>query len=399
MIFLIQSPHGWRGLRQRPHHLASRFAAAGHFVRWLEPRYSMWLLTEPRRFLSAGGRAQSDRIEVLARTLLNGERFAAIRRFNRSRLASALAAPLPSSASGPRVLWLYNPHEGHLARSVAHDLLIYDIMDEYTGFPWSPPSVAAEEAELLERADWVFAGTSALHESKLHGAEGRIECELSGVDSSHFEQSPAHSATPASLPADLEPLKRRYDRLIGYAGTIDLRIDRDLLAAAARSHPKWGWVLLGNVASDLSALENLDNVHLLGAKPYAELPAYYHAWDCAILPFVENELTRHVNPTKMLEYAAARLPIVARALPDVKRHYASGAFLYETSEQFQASLETILVGEQPPVERPAVTEKFSHADLWSSERSWQAIADRMLARLEALLAERASNKSAPEISS
>ena len=59
------------------------------------------------------------------------------------------------------------------------------------------------------------------------------------------------------------------------------------------------------------------------------------AWDAALIPFVENELTRHINPTKILEYAAAGLPVLARALPDVERYYAEGAYLYHTAEEFE----------------------------------------------------------------
>lgn len=373
MMFLFQSPHAWRGVWQRPHHLAVQFARAGHSVRWVEPRYLRWLLDEPARFLRARREMPSERIEVIPATLVNGERFAPIRRMNERRLARLLDAPLAAPVAGKRILWLYHPHEAHLARTVPHDLLVYDIMDEFRGFPWSPPGIEAEEAELLKSANLVFAGTHALLESKRAAAGSKIECELSGVDIEHFS---AGRGKP--VPVDLAPLRSKYKRLLGYAGMIDLRVDQDLLVAGARSHPDWGWILLGPEAADTSRLRNEPNIHLLGQKAYADLPAYYAASDAAIIPFVENELTRHINPTKILEYAAAGLPVITVALPDVERFYADGAFLYRTPDEFETCLQRVFADD---AKSPEVLKKIEASRIWSRERSWEAIASRMLARI------------------
>ncbi len=388
MIFLFQSPHAWRGARQRPHHLAARFAAAGHTVRWVEPRYVKWLLNERRRFFQSRRENPAERIEVAPVTLLNGERFPMIRAINKSRLRRTMTPSL-SALGEKRVLWLYNPHEAHLAETVPHDLLIYDIMDEYRGFPWSPPNIVAEESALLARADWVFAGTDALYESKKNQAESRIECILSGVDVDHFRnpdsQRDQHSAAfrmhgqyiqliGFKSPKDVR--MEKFDRLIGYAGVIDLRLDQTLLAATARRHPDWHFMLVGPIMTDVSLLNAIPNIMLTGQADYDSLPALYHLWDCAIIPFHENELTRHINPTKMLEYAAAGLPIVSRALPDVEKFYSDGAFLYRDSESFESCLTRALDPDNP--ER---REKLAASQKWLEGRSWSDIANQMLQRV------------------
>ena len=368
MLFLIHTPHPWRGIRQRPHHLALRFAAAGHQVRWIESRYLRWLAQKPGDFLRARREEPAPGLSVRPATLLNGERLGPVRRANMRRLARALRDSA-AGAAGPRVLWLYNPHEAHLADSVGHDLLVYDIMDEYQGFPWSPPSIADEEAALLRRAGVVFAGTAALFDAKRPMAEGRIECLLSGVDTEHF----ARTAGPPD-PALVE-LRARHRRLAGYAGMIDLRIDQPLLAEAARRLPGWGFVLVGPVRCDTGRLRGLPNVHLVGPRPYDALPACYQSWDAALLPFIENELTRHINPTKILEYGAAGAPIVARALPDVERFYGDGAWLHRTADQFIEALRQIEEG-GPDLER-----RLAAARAWAAERGWDTIAGRMLERV------------------
>lgn len=376
MHFLFQSPHGWHDLFQRPHHLATQFCENGHTVRWVEPRYASWWFKDPGRFRQSVNATPSDRLSVCSVTLLNGERFGWVRNRNKRNLAAAFVREEPRSknsggSESARILWLYNPHEVHLADSVPHDVLVYDIMDEYRGFPWSPPNIEAEETRLLEKAEYIFAGTHALYEAKRKIAGDKVHCILSGVDVEHFEER-----EESRVPADLQPCKSRHEKLLGYAGMIDLRIDQQLLAEAARKNPDIGFILIGDARTDVSILAERPNIYLLGKKRYDELPAYYHAWDGALLPFVENELTRHINPTKILEYAAAGLPIVARALPDVERYYADGAFLYRTSTEFIDAIVNITPREESP--SPICQQKLETARAWLDERSWTKIADRML---------------------
>ncbi len=372
MVFLFHTPHAWRGIRQRPHHLALRFAARGHQVRWIESRYLRWLVDQPRHFLRARAESPSPGFHVRPITLINGERLSAVRHFNQARLARALQG-YAASDPPPRVLWLYNPHESHLADTVPHDLLVYDIMDEYQGFPWSPRSIAAEEAALLDRADLVFAGTGALYDAKRPLARGPVQCILSGVETERFAR-PAGPPDPA-----LQTLRAHYSRLAGYAGMIDLRVDQHLLEAAAQALPHWGFVLLGPIVGDVRRLRRLPNVHLAGPRPYEELAACYQSWDAALLPFVENDLTRHINPTKMLEYGAAGVPIVARALPDVERFYADGAWLYRTTADFIAALGAI------EANAPGRDLRVTAARGWAASRNWDAIAGQMLAAVEQAL--------------
>jgi glycosyltransferase involved in cell wall biosynthesis len=378
MLFLVQTPHAWQGIRQRPHHLATRFAAAGHTVRWVHARYVRWWLRERARFHLAQPADPAPNFSVRTATLINGERLPPIRRWNQSRLRRALDS---SSTAAPRILWLYNPHEAHLADSIPHDLLVYDIMDEYAGFPWSPPRIAAEEAELLARADWVFAGTHALYESKARLAVGRIECLLSGVEAAHFAPTAGNANDNLQK---IDPAAadwcRRFDFILGYAGMLDLRLDLDLIRSLVREFPRWGFMLLGPHATPLGDLLAAPNVFAPGAVAYAQLPAYYHAFHAAWLPFVENDVTRNINPTKMLEYAAADLPIIAPDLPDVRRFYADGAWLYHEPAQCREML--MEIAQNPALRRS----RLAAARGWLLERDWDAIAARMLARVQALLA-------------
>ena len=378
MNFLVQCPHLWHGIRQRPHHLMSRFVQNGHKVQWVEPRYLRWLKDRPEDFKNSRPAEPHPGLTVRPVTLINGERFPPLRAHNKFHMARALRQGAGED-EGPRVLWIYNPHEAHLARSVPHDLLIYDIMDDYTSFPWSPPGIREDEEYLLKRADWVFAGTHALYESRRVHCPDKIECILSGVETEHFMRE----NTFERIDDEYFGLRQRHAKLFGYAGMIDVRIDQQLLSRAAWEFPRWGFILIGPVACDVSALQLPKNVHLIGPRDYRDLPGFYHAWDGALLPFIDSGLTRASNPTKMLEYAAADLPIVARSLPEIERFYSEGAFLYRDPGEFFDHLNTI-AGTDPEAIR-SVDEKKEFAAGWVRERSWDAISKRMLARVEGLL--------------
>ena len=71
-------------------------------------------------------------------------------------------------------------------------------------------------------------------------------------------------------------------------------------------------ILVGPTAKiDLDELPRRPNLHYLGNKRYAELPAYVGNWDAAMMPFALNEATRFISPTKTPEYLAAGRPVVS----------------------------------------------------------------------------------------
>jgi glycosyltransferase involved in cell wall biosynthesis len=94
-------------------------------------------------------------------------------------------------------------------------------------------------------------------------------------------------------------------------------VDIELIARVAEEFPEGSVALIGKTTTDVSRLERLPNVHLLGRKPFAALPAYCKGFDVALNPFCINELTLNANPLKVREYLAAGLPVVSTAIPEV----------------------------------------------------------------------------------
>src|SRR5207253_9787442 len=92
----------------------------------------------------------------------------------------------------------------------------------------------------------------------------------------------AHFSTPATPPAELQQIPRP---IVGFVGGLSQWVDVELIAALAAARRDWSFVLVGPVGTDISALGNLDNLMLLGSRPYQNLPAYLAAMDGGRSPF------------------------------------------------------------------------------------------------------------------
>jgi glycosyltransferase involved in cell wall biosynthesis len=225
-------------------------------------------------------------------------------------------------------------------------MLIYYCVDEYTAFSGVPSASLAEmERQLLGRADVVFASAERLYQSKAR-VNPNTFLVRHGVDYQHFRKAlDAGTVVPDEIAGLPRPV-------IGYFGLMSPDwVNIDLLAHVARRFAHGSLVLLGKVAMDLSALTNLPNVHVLGRKPYAALPAYCKGFDVAVIPFPVSEVTLNANPLKAREYLAAGLPVVSTPVPEVE--VLGCCRIGRSPEAFTDEIEAALADPGPRPERSA----------------------------------------------
>ncbi len=205
------------------------------------------------------------------------------------------------------VAWLFTPMAVRLAKGLHPHVIIYDCMDQLSAFWGAPPELQERERELLAAADAVMTGGPSLYRAK-SDQHSFVRCFPSSVDVEHFSQSTLEPEDQAGIPRPL----------LGYCGVIDERMDLDVLSTLASTHPEWHIVLIGPVVKiDPKMLPQAENIHYLGQKGYAEIPAYIRAWDVALMPFVLGPATRYISPTKVLEYMACDRPIASTPIVDV----------------------------------------------------------------------------------
>ncbi len=234
------------------------------------------------------------------------------------------------------VLWLYTPVAATFVDLIQPQLLIYDVMDELSAFKGASEALKSADRQLLAQADLVFTGGVSLYRAR-QAHHDNIHLFPSGVDIDHFARADREKF---ERPADIAQLS---SPILGYFGVIDERMDLGLLAHLAAAHPKWQLLMVGPVIKiDPQELPQAPNLHYPGMKDYNDLPLYLAHFDVALVPFAMNEATRHLSPTKTLEYLAAHKPVVSVPLPDIIELYGDYVRVGNDPAAFTAQVERAL---------------------------------------------------------
>jgi len=283
----------------------------------------------------AGCREVERNIHVLDPLVIPLPGVGVVDRFNAMLLAAVLKRQCRRLGFRRPVLWSFLPTVGRLLEPFNGSLSLYHCVDEYAAFSGvSASSLRAMERDLVARADLVITSSEQLRDERAP-LNANTHFVPHGVDVDHFAAA-FHPGT--RIPHDAEHLPRP---VIGFFGLIADWVDRDLIRAIAAGRRDWSFLLIGKATTDLSSLRGLPNVHLVGQKPYASLPAYCKAIDVGIIPFRRNALTIRANPLKLREYLAAGLSVVSTPLPEVAR-YAGYVHMAEGPRAFTAAIETAL---------------------------------------------------------
>ena len=257
------------------------------------------------------------------------------RTLNRLLLTRRIRAALRRVASGPVQIWSFAPDISYLLGRFGEEKVIYYCVDDFSQFTgYNREQVLADEADLCRRADLVVTTSQVLQRAKAPLNPNTVLIPH-GVDYEHFASAVrGELAAPADLAGIPHPI-------IGFFGLIRDWVDLPLIAELARRRGDWHFVLIGDATVDLSAYRALPNMHFLGGRSYADLPAYCGQFDVGVIPFVVNEMTRSVNPIKLREYLAAGLPVVSSPLPEV-RAYEPMIHIADGADEWSAAIESAL---------------------------------------------------------
>lgn len=266
-------------------------------------------------------------------------------KLNRRFLISQVKKAMKQLGFSRPVNMVFNPAAGMIAGKVGESELVYYCVDEYTAFTGVSGGLREIEEDLFRRADLVIVSAEKLYESKKQFNPNTFIIRH-GVDYEHFKTA---LADETQIPAEIAGLPRP---IIGFHGLLADWVDFALLKKAAEHFPHGSLVLIGKTTVDaeqkIKILDGVKNIHRLGRKPYADLPAYCKGFDVALNPFVINHLTLSVNPLKVREYLAAGLPVVSTNLPEMK--YIDNCLVAETHDEFIRQIETALKEPKPRVE-------------------------------------------------
>ncbi len=360
--FIVHSHLRWDFVWQRPQQLLSRLARRAPVLFVEEPFYDR-AVPAPRLELTQPSEGVHRAVPVLPESMQGryDESIAVVRDLLLRHLADD--GPLGGLFHRP-VHWFYTPMPAPAMIGAFDERAVaYDCMDELSKFRFAPAELIDRERYLLAEADVVFTGGHKLMQSKAryHDNVHFFGC---GVDVAHFACARSDDLT---VPRELASLD---GAVLGYYGVVDERLDYELLRVLAHELPDMQVVMVGPVVKvDPNDLPQAPNLHWLGQRDYAQLPAYLKGFDVCLMPFALNEATEYINPTKTLEYMAGGKPIVSTAIADVVHHFTPVVAVARSHAEFVAAVrEAAEAPDDALIERGL--EQAEHS-------SWASIVTRM----------------------
>jgi glycosyltransferase involved in cell wall biosynthesis len=286
----------------------------------------------------------------------------AVRKFNRKFLISQVKKAMRKLKFENPINMVFNPAAGLLAGKLNESELIYYCVDEYTAFTGAAAGLKEIEEDLFRKADLVIVSAEKLFESKRHFNENTFVIRH-GTDWRHFRKS---LDDETKIPDEIRDLPRP---VIGFHGLLADWVDFDLIKKTAEHFSGGSVVLIGKITIDaekkIKILDGVKNIHFLGRKPYAELPAFCKGFDVALNPFEINELTLAANPLKVREYLAAGLQVVSTDIPEVR--ILENCLVGENHRDFIEKIEYALGNPKP---REEISDAIEH-------ESWEAKIDEL----------------------
>jgi glycosyltransferase involved in cell wall biosynthesis len=225
------------------------------------------------------------------------------------------------------------PYTVDVVRAIPDALRVYYCVDDFLDYPGvAKADWARMEAEMLNSIDGLIVTSRKLAEKQTRS------CPLlhlpHGVEHEHFSRAMKEPRTIAALEKIPRPI-------VGFFGLISSWVDLDLVNWLSERFPHVSFVLIGRPEMGVQVVRGRLNVYWLGLVPYAELPWYARYFDVGLIPFVLNQLTRAINPLKLLEYYSLGLPVLSTRLPELV-DIPGPIKLAETRHEFESGLRELL---------------------------------------------------------
>jgi len=213
---------------------------------------------------------------------------------------------------------------------IGHDRSVYRVADYNPHFEKYTRAARTMEEEMARRVDLVVYPSRQLHAYVEELGATRSLFLENGVDFDHF-------ARKMSPPPEYRHL---HGPIAVYVGVIPEWFHFAWIERAATLLPDMHFVLIGPDRLARRRLAGLNNVHLLGVRPYETIPAYLQHASVGIMPFNVEQNPRGVDvlqPQKLYAYLASGLPVVSADWENI-RNLGCPAHLCAAAAQFVDAL-------------------------------------------------------------
>jgi glycosyltransferase involved in cell wall biosynthesis len=189
---------------------------------------------------------------------------------------------------------------------ISPDKTIYYCYDEISAAKWLKTHGAWAEKIFIKKADTVIVSSIPLFNSK-KAYNSNIHLVKNGVDFQLFQRF-----------IDIKRFEDTSEFIIGYVGSIDDRLDYDLLIMLIESLPGVRFRFMGRCLDERAKkIWKYENVEYLGTLKPVELAKEVNKIHLGLIPFVKNEFTTNIYPLKINEYLACGCAVVSTHFSDL----------------------------------------------------------------------------------
>ncbi|UCN00603.1 glycosyltransferase [Sulfurimonas sp. SWIR-19] len=370
----------WGFRWQRPQHLLSGLAKKGYTVLYVSKDFIFEPTTKEERKTPLACIKMQQLEENIFKIHLNSMKPLNIYKdildeHNTHWFMQQIMYVLASSGQKEPVYFVQFPNWLNLVKQLqtrVQGKILFDCMDEHSGFSNVDRQIIEQERELIEMSDLVISSSNKLHtkNKKLNSNAVKVK---NGTEFDFFS-----TVTESDVLGELTSKP-----IVGYYGAIAEWFDIDLIEYCAQQRPEYNFVLIGSTFScDTTNIKKLKNVFFLGEKPYITLTKYLYKFDVCTIPFKIIPLIEATNPVKFYEYISAGKPVVATKLPELEE-YKEVCYLANNKKEFLEMLDQAINEAKSPNKHSLTKKRISVAQ----ENSWNSRVDILHENIKRLVYE------------
>ncbi len=272
----------------------------------------------------------------------------------------------------------FNFHYPGVAHFVHPTLTVYHCVDPLI-MPYDIKHGIISEQQLVKESDLVICTSRQLYNEKKTGNQNTFFIP-NAADISHSSK-----ALSQELPVN-EYISKLKKPVIGYIGTVERRMDYDLLKQLINENKDKDFVFAGLVVHDFVPdwFVPMDNLHILGQLPYQEIPNVIKGFDVAIIPFKKDNVSGTIFPLKLFEYLGAGKPVVSTNFNPDLEEFTEGTVLFcEDFSSFSKSINDILQNDTPDNQQARIAV--------ANKNTWENRASQILELIDVNLLEKKGN--------
>jgi teichuronic acid biosynthesis glycosyltransferase TuaH len=234
----------------------------------------------------------------------------------------------------------FNFHYPDIGNSLNPALKVYQSLDPMIT-PYDIRHGILSETQLVKQSDVVLCSSKTLYNEKIKLNKNTWLVPNAG------ELSHSLKALDNNLPVHVK-LKNIPGPIIGYVGSIERRIDYELLKDVITANTGKSFVFVGPVIKEHIPewFFNTPNLYLPGQLPYDELPQMLKGFNIAIIPFKKDEVSSTIFPLKLFEYLGAGKPVISTCFnTDIKEYTGDVVSFCDDATSFNKAINNILAND------------------------------------------------------